>query len=159
MSNETTSDSIDARSDEERETTQHECGEAAADAILLGPGDRCPFCEFVATGHSPPNLDDDHVVDDYIDADEVVTVSGHATRGVSVLNVVDGGLQIRFECLNCGVVSNSITRFAQDECSSDPEIVTDGGQDWHDCDACGASYRSRSASLRCCGDRFGGDGA
>ena len=27
---------------------------------------------------------------------------------------------------------------------------TDSEEDWHDCAACGAEYRSRSAALKCC---------
>ncbi|MBV0925030.1 PadR family transcriptional regulator [Halomicroarcula limicola] len=46
-------------------------------------------------------------------------------------------------------------------CDLPVAIAMDGGreiEEWHHC-VCGARYRSRSAALRCCGDRFGGEQA
>jgi len=53
----------------------------------------------------------------------------------------------------CGQCSKSVQELREEQ----DRVLTDGGRPgWHDCAVCGSEYRSRSASLRCCGDRFGG---
>lgn len=56
-----------------------------------------------------------------------------------------------------------------DEADTVDDIVTDGGRtysdtqfmstnnNWHDCDGCGAAYRSRAPAVRCCDGYFGGE--
>lgn len=75
-------------------------------------GDTTGERRLVADGGVDVYLDDRH---------ETVTVAGHETRaGVCGPH----GSEVKYECVNCGRTSNSVTLFDQTEC--DGELVTDG---------------------------------
>lgn len=71
--------------------------------------------EQLTTGHSPPNLADGDTVTAYIAPEEIVHVAGHKTRQVRVETSERECLM--FECQDCDLCSNNVTRFADDPCS------------------------------------------
>lgn len=77
--------------------------------------------ESPSTGHSPPNLPDHERVSGYFDPDERVPISDHSTRCVNVRDTETFENTVAFECVDCGVTANSITRFHQGPCTDDSD--------------------------------------
>jgi len=108
---------IDAQYTDTEHATHHECSESAADVVLLSPGDECPFCNEIVTGHSPPNLKEGDTVTGYFDPEIVIPVDSHTTREVAVVRGDSEDYEVMYECRDCYLVSNSVTRFTQSGCT------------------------------------------
>jgi len=88
-------------------TTVEETSPSLTTSPRVGPDER-----FERTGHSPPNHPDEATVVEAVA--ESVRIGSHHCHPVTV--ETEESERQMYECINCGVTSNSITRFRQDHC-------------------------------------------